>query len=83
MLSSSAVALNDITLDWTTPNDNNRAITDYVIEFKQSAAATWGVFTDPVAVTNSAVVNGLLENTSYDFEVLCDKWRTRVLIVTY
>jgi hypothetical protein len=63
VLSSSSVALTEVTLDWTTPNDNNRAITDYVIEYKESASITWNTFIDPVAVTNSAVVNSLLENT--------------------
>ena len=46
VLTSSSVGLNEVSLDWTTPNDNNRPISDYIVEYKESSATTWTIFTD-------------------------------------
>ena len=51
------------------PSDNNRAISDYIVEYKETSATTWTVFPDGISTTNSVSVTGLLENTSYDFRV--------------
>ncbi|MDD2819528.1 MAG: fibronectin type III domain-containing protein [Candidatus Nanopelagicales bacterium] len=58
-----------IALTWTAPIDGGSAITDYAIQFKASADASWTTFTDPVIGTTGATVTGLLNATSYDFRV--------------
>ena len=70
VLSSPSVGYTDVNLDWTTPNDNNRAISDYIIEYKETSAASWSVFADGVAVTNSAVVNSCLKTPLMTSEYL-------------
>lgn len=63
-LSNSAVSL-----AWTEPNDNGTAITDYLVEYKETASGTWLVFADGTSTATTATVTGLLPSTSYDFRV--------------
>ena len=56
-------------LTWTAPNDNGAAITDYVIEYKETSSGTWIIFADGVSAVASATVTGLVASTSYDFRV--------------
>lgn len=57
-------------LAWMAPvNDGNSAITDYLVEYKLSAGATWDTFVDDVSTLASAIVTGLTNGSSYDFRV--------------
>ncbi len=58
-----------LSISWTAPVDNGTAITDYNIEYKESAAGVWLVFADGVSTDLSSTVTGLSEETSYDFRV--------------
>jgi predicted phage tail protein len=55
---------------WAVPaSDGGSAITDYKVEYKLSSDASWTVFNDGISTTNSAVVTGLTNGSSYDFRV--------------
>jgi|GEM_PF-756610 len=58
-----------VSLTWTSPAANGSAITDYVVEYKTAAAATWTTFVDGISNGTSAVVTGLTNGTSYVFRV--------------
>ena len=59
----------DTILNWGAPDDNNAPITDYRVEYKQSASPNWQVFADGVNTTTTVTINNLIEETSYDFRV--------------
>ena len=56
-------------LSWTEPANNGSAITDYQVEYKASAAASWSIFADGTSTSTKAIVTGLTNATSYDFRV--------------
>jgi len=56
-------------LSWTAPSDGGSPITDYKIEYKESASGTWLTFSDGVGTGTTATVTGLTVSTSYDFRV--------------
>ncbi len=59
-----------VSLSWTAPSSNGGAsITDYMIEYKPSAGATWTAFNHTASTATAAVVTGLTNGTSYDFRV--------------
>jgi hypothetical protein len=58
-----------VTLSWTIQNDGGVAPTDHLIEYKKSSSGVWTIFPHTPLTTNSIVVTGLLNNTSYDFRV--------------
>lgn len=58
-----------VALSWTAANSNDSPITDYIIEYKTSASATWLVFSDGTSSAASATVTGLTNGTAYDFRV--------------
>ena len=55
-----------VALSWTT---GSGIITDYIVEYKTTASATWIVFADGVSTSTTATVTGLTNGTSYDFQV--------------
>ena len=55
-----------VSLSWTAPSGT---ITDYIVEYKATASATWLVFADGVSTATTANVTGLTNGTSYDFQV--------------
>ncbi|MBK8173650.1 MAG: fibronectin type III domain-containing protein [Sandaracinaceae bacterium] len=55
-------------LAWTAPVVVP-AITDYVIEYKLSAASTWSTFAHAPSALATATVTGLTNGSSYDFRV--------------
>ena len=55
-----------VALSWTAPSGT---ITDYIVEYKTTASATWLVFADGVSTATTANVTGLTNGTSYDFQV--------------
>jgi len=63
------IGVNEIELGWVEPNDNGNAISDYIIEFKESSSGTWITFGDPISNDTRATVTGLLESTDYDFRI--------------
>lgn len=52
-------------LQWT----NYSAVTNHIVEYKQTTSSTWVTFPHPVLVAPGIVVNNLVNNTSYDFRV--------------
>lgn len=57
-------------LTWTAPASNGgSAITDYLIEYKLAAAATYTAFTHAASTTTGIVVTGLTASNSYNFRV--------------
>ncbi len=59
-----------VNLSWTAPASNGAVpITDYVVEYKTTAAATWTTLNDGVSATPAAVVTGLVNGTTYMFRV--------------
>ncbi len=63
------IGVNEIELGWVEPNDNGTAISDYIIEYKETSSGTWITFGDPISNDTRATVTGLLENTEYDFRI--------------
>jgi adhesin/invasin len=65
----SATALDGL-FSWTAPASNGgSAITDYVIEYKTSASATWTTFAHAVSTATSATVPGLAPSTTYNVRI--------------
>lgn len=63
-------ASTSVALSWTAPISNGgSAITDYLIEYKTSAANSWSTFSDGTSTSTSATVTGLSGSTAYDFRV--------------
>jgi hypothetical protein len=58
-----------VALSWNVPAANGATITDYVVEYKTTAAATWSTFADGTSTTASATVTGLTNGTAYLFRV--------------
>ncbi len=56
-------------LSWNTPTQG-AIVTDYTINYRQSGMNTWTAFSHNPSVINSQVVTGLVNGTSYDFEVI-------------
>lgn len=57
-------------LTWTAPSsDGGSAITDYVVQYKESSSSTWQTFNDGTSTNTNATVTGLTNGTQYDFRV--------------
>lgn len=57
-------------LSWTAPASvGSSAITDYLIEYKESSSSTWLTFNDGVSTGTTVTVTGLVNSTAYDFRV--------------
>ena len=57
-------------LSWAPPtNDGGSAVSDFVVQFATSASGPWTTFADATSATNSAVVTGLTNGTTYLFRV--------------
>jgi hypothetical protein len=56
-------------LNWSAPAANGSAITNYIVQYKRSAASTWITATHPVSTTTTLTINDLAGLTSYDFRV--------------
>ncbi len=56
-------------LTWSAPEANGSAITDYVVEYKTSAAGSYTTFSDGTSATTGATVTGLTADTEYNFRV--------------
>jgi len=59
-----------VTLTWTPPATGGTPISDYVVQYRLTAATTWTTFPDTVSAAASAVVTGLTNGRSYFFRVL-------------
>ena len=59
-----------VALTWTAPVANGgSSITDYIVQYKTSAASSWSTFNDGTSTTTSATVTGLSGSTDYNFRV--------------
>lgn len=56
-------------ISWTAPSDGGSPITDYIIEYKSSGAATYAIFNDGINTNTSATISSLSNGTSYNFRV--------------
>tara|TARA_B100000749_G_scaffold280887_1_gene279899 strand:+ start:142222 stop:144999 length:2778 start_codon:yes stop_codon:yes gene_type:complete len=59
----------ELTIGWTAPFNNHRAITDYLVEYRAKGETDWLVFNDGVNSDTVVTVDGLLEQTIYEFRV--------------
>jgi len=58
-------------LSWTAPASNGgAAISDYVVQYKLTSSGSWTTFADGASTATNAIVTGLTNNSSYDFQVL-------------
>ncbi|MDB2447463.1 fibronectin type III domain-containing protein, partial [bacterium] len=58
-----------IQLGWNEPNNGGREITDYLVEYKETASSTWLAYNDGFSNDIVLSVEGLNSDTSYDFRV--------------
>jgi titin len=61
-----------VALSWTAPvNDGGFTITDYLVQWRETAAApdAWTLHDDGISANPNAVVDGLMNGTSYVFRV--------------
>ncbi len=70
-LAVDSVASGQVTLTWGKPNTNGSDATDYVVQYKLSAASTWSTFPDGTNTNLTATVTGLTNDSAYDFRVAC------------
>ncbi len=59
----------EASLTWSAPNNNGNTITDYIVEYKETAQPTYSVFNDGVSAATGATITGLANGTSYDFRI--------------
>ena len=67
VLGLTSVGIDRVVLSWGIPAHNNRPMTDYVVEYKESSSSTWNVFNDGISTNNIMTVTGLTDSTTYDF----------------
>lgn len=59
-----------VSLTWVAPADGGDPITDYVVQWRTTAGpGSWNTFSDGTSTATSAIVTGLTNGTSYDFQV--------------
>ena len=66
-LGSTSIGIEEVSLGWAEPEDNDRPITDYVVEYKESSSSSWTVFNDGTSTDQVLTITGLSESTEYDF----------------
>jgi titin len=59
-----------IDVSWLSPSDNGgTSVTDYVVEYKASAAGSWTMLNEGVGVGTTATITGLNNGTNYQVRV--------------
>jgi hypothetical protein len=59
----------EVALAWSAPANGGSAITDYIVQYKETSSGTWLTFTDGATSSTGATVTGLTNDTDYDFRV--------------
>ena len=60
----------ELRADWTAPDDNGEAITDYDIQYRKDIDTTWTDWeADTISTDTFAIIDGLDENTRYTIRV--------------
>ena len=60
---------NQLVLNWTAPNNNGSAITDYLIQYSTDGGQTWQTYSDGVSSSTTATLTGLTNGANYSFKV--------------
>ena len=59
-----------VLLSWTAPTDDGgAAITDYIIQYKETGAIAWTTFVDGTGTGTTTTVTGLTNGTEYEFRI--------------
>jgi hypothetical protein len=58
-----------VTVTWLPGSSGGLEITDYVVQYKSSSDTSWTTFADGTSTATSATVTGLVNGTSYLFQV--------------
>ena len=67
---SATAGVTEVTVAWDAPSSSGgSAITDYVVEYKTSAATSWSTFADGTSTSRSTTVTALSNGTVYQFRV--------------
>lgn len=69
-LAAGTATSSTVPLTWSAPVYNGgSAITDYIVQYKETISGTWLTFADGTSAATGATVTGLTSSTSYDFRV--------------
>lgn len=60
---------NQLVLNWTAPNNNGSAITDYLIEYSIDGGQTWQTYADGTSTSTTATLTNLTNGANYSFRV--------------
>jgi hypothetical protein len=72
VLGASSIGIDRVVLGWSVPASNNRPITDYSVEYKESSSSTWNTFSDGISADQVMTISGLMDSTNYDFRIYAD-----------
>lgn len=61
-----------VSLSWTLPSGNGADILDYVIQYRVVGQASWITWVDGVSTLRTSVVIGLVNGTTYEFQVAAE-----------
>lgn len=56
-------------LSWGAPSNGGTIITDYIVEYKQSSASVYTLYSDGVSSSTGATITGLTNGISYDVRI--------------
>lgn len=68
-LEATNITTENISLGWSSPQDNGTPITDYEIQIKGGSYSDWTIYTDGTSASTSAIISNLDPETSYQIKV--------------